>query len=244
MKNTLKINAGKTRMVAHRGVSGLEKENTMSAFIAAGNRSYWGVETDIHRTADGQFVVIHDDNTLRVSGTELIVEETDFHTLRNLCLLDTENRAGRTDLRIPTLTEYIRVCRDYGKFCVLELKNAFQKDDIGKVIEEIRSENYLDHVIFISFNFENLVFVRAFSPEQPVQFLTKQIDDQLVERLVAHHFDLDLYYRALTETWLRKLHENGVFVNCWTVNEPADGQQLADWGVDFITSNILESSAS
>ena len=55
-------------MIAHRGLSGLERENTYPAFIAAGNRSYFGIETDIHKTADGEFVVIHDETTERVSG--------------------------------------------------------------------------------------------------------------------------------------------------------------------------------
>ena len=49
--DTIKIEKKNTLMVAHRGVSGLEKENTLAAFIAAGNRSYYGVETDVHRTA-------------------------------------------------------------------------------------------------------------------------------------------------------------------------------------------------
>ena len=51
--DTIKIRAGACKMVAHRGVSGLEKENTMAAFVAAGNRSYYGIATDIHRTLDG-----------------------------------------------------------------------------------------------------------------------------------------------------------------------------------------------
>ena len=63
MMDTIRIEKGSTRMVAHRGVSGLEKENTMAAFVAAGNRSYWGVETDVHRTSDGKMVVIHDGDT-------------------------------------------------------------------------------------------------------------------------------------------------------------------------------------
>jgi len=59
--NTIKINRGATKMIAHRGVSGLERENTNLAFVAAGNRSYFGVETDIHVTADQNLIVIHDD---------------------------------------------------------------------------------------------------------------------------------------------------------------------------------------
>ena len=45
--NTIPFHRGNAKVVAHRGASGLETENTCAAFIAAGNRSYWGVETDL-----------------------------------------------------------------------------------------------------------------------------------------------------------------------------------------------------
>ena len=45
--NTVKFNKQSVKMVAHRGVSGLERENTCAAFVAAGNRSYFGIETDV-----------------------------------------------------------------------------------------------------------------------------------------------------------------------------------------------------
>ena len=69
--NTIKITKNSTKLVAHRGLSGIEKENTNAAFVAAGNRSYYGIETDIHRTADGRFVVCHDDDLKRVAGVDL-----------------------------------------------------------------------------------------------------------------------------------------------------------------------------
>ncbi len=43
-------------MVAHRGLCGLEPENSIPAFVAAGNRSYYGVESDVHVTADGKLL--------------------------------------------------------------------------------------------------------------------------------------------------------------------------------------------
>ncbi len=49
--DTLRLSAPKPRMIAHRGLSGIEMENTCSAFVAAGNRSYFGIETDVHVTA-------------------------------------------------------------------------------------------------------------------------------------------------------------------------------------------------
>ena len=48
---------GNIKTVAHRGLSGLERENTNVAFVAAGQRSYFGVETDVYRTLDGKYVL-------------------------------------------------------------------------------------------------------------------------------------------------------------------------------------------
>ena len=59
--DTLKMkHNGTVRMIAHRGVCGLERENTAAAFVAAGNRSYFRIETDIHETADGKFIIPDD----------------------------------------------------------------------------------------------------------------------------------------------------------------------------------------
>ena len=66
--NTIPFNKKGVMVVAHRGVSKLECENTCAAFIAAGNRSYFGVETDVRTTADGHFIILHDETTERVAG--------------------------------------------------------------------------------------------------------------------------------------------------------------------------------
>lgn len=114
MKDTLKMSVGKPQIIAHRGLSGLERENTCAAFVAAGNRSYFGIETDIHRTVDGQYIVYHDDNLIRLLGDERVIEETTFEELRKLRLKD-HDEIAREDLALPSLTEYIRICKKYGK---------------------------------------------------------------------------------------------------------------------------------
>ena len=53
--DTIKIESKGVKIIAHRGLSGIERENTCSAFVAAANRSYFGIETDIHTTRDGKF---------------------------------------------------------------------------------------------------------------------------------------------------------------------------------------------
>lgn len=238
--NTIKINSGKTLMVAHRGVSGLEKENTNAAFVAAGNRSHFGIETDVHRTLDGRFVCIHDDNTKRVAIDALEVEQSTFDTLRSLVLCDRDNVKGRTDLRIPTLQEYIRICKKYEKIGVLELKNTFDPADVEKIIAIIRDEDYLDGIIFISFSLENMIYLRTLLPQHPCQYLTDDYSEELVETLLKYRLDLDIQYKALTKENIAYMHAKGIRVNCWTCDTKEDAEKLVDWGVDFITSNILE----
>ena len=238
--NSVKIEHGNTRMVAHRGLSGIEKENTHAAFVAAGNRSYFGIETDVHRTLDGKFVCIHDDTTARVAIDNLAVEKSTFDTLRNLQLCDVDQKKGRSDLRIPTLQEYVQICKKYGKIGVLELKNTFEPADVIKIIEIIKEEEYLHGILFISFSRANMITLRQLLPDQPCQYLISQFADDLVDFLCQNHLDLDIHYKALTEERVKMLHEKGIQVNCWTCDDPKDAKELVSWGVDYITSNILE----
>lgn len=169
--DTIKINSNGVKMVAHRGLSGLEKENTCAAFVAAGNRSYFGIETDVHVTKDGKFVVIHDDTLERISlgKYNINVEENNYSDIEQIILPDVDETDYRRDIRIPLLKEYIHICKKYEKICVLEIKNHMEKHFIEKF-----------------------------------------------------------------------LHSKGIKVNCWTCDDKYAAEKLVSYGVDFITSNILE----
>ena len=85
-----------------------------------------------------------------------------------------------------------------------------------------------------------MICIREKLPQQRAQYLVSSFDDGLLDILKTHHLDLDIKYSSLSEEQLRACHEAGVQVNVWTVNEPEDARRLASYGVDFITSNILE----
>lgn len=238
--NTIKFDKKNALVVAHRGLSGIEKENTNAAFVAAGNRSYFGIETDVHKTLDGKYVVFHDDTTGRVAIDNMEVEKTTFDCLRSLLLTDIDGKKGRTDIRIPTLQEYIAICKKYEKVAVLELKNAFAEDEIYEIADIITEMGYLENVIFISFCLENLIFLRKKYPVQPAQFLIEEYSDSLIDTLRENNLDLDIRYTSLNADNMKKLHDAGIKVNCWTCDDPQAAEQLVDWGIDFITSNILE----
>ena len=238
--DTLKINKKNVLMVAHRGLSGIETENTQCAFVAAGNRSYYGIETDVHVTADKKYIIIHDDDTERVAGVKLNVEESRYEDLRKIRLKDLDGN-DRADLCFPSLEEYLNICKKYEKVCVLELKNPMAAEDIKGIYETVVKTYEVKSVIFISFSYENLVELKKLDKTATLQFLTgDEVTDELIKKLKKYDMDLDIYYERLNKENIALLHNSGVKVNCWTVNDSSYGEKLAAWGVDFITSNILE----
>ncbi len=238
--DTKRINKNSTLMIAHRGLSGIEAENTCAAFIAAGNRSYYGIETDIHRTKDGRYVAIHDSDTKRVAGVSVIIEETKFKDLRRLSLLDRDG-IPKEYLQIPTLEEYIDICKKYDKTAVLELKGEFTEKQILEIMKIIDKIGHLEKTVVISFSLDNLVKLRKHYKSLPAQYLVSKYDmSKLVPTLLRHNLDVDVCGLYLTAEHIKEFHDNGIKVNVWTIDRPEDGELLASLGVQYITTNILE----
>ena len=162
----IKINKKRCKMIAHRGLCGLEKENTCSAFVAAAMHNYYGIETDVHLTKDGNFILCHDNDLKRVAGKNLIVEETDFAKLRKVKLFDTDGKTRRAHLVLPSLEEYFSICKKYGKVAVFELKNRIPKEKIAEIVKRIKEIGWFQKTIFISFQRDNLIDLRSLEKKQ------------------------------------------------------------------------------
>ena len=241
MLNTIFIKDKKnTQFIAHRGLSGVELENTISAFVAAGNRSYIGIETDVHVTADGKFVVYHDDTTERLSEDNLTISQTDYSTLKALTLKPQKNRAVGSDFIIPDLKDYLSICASYGKIAVLELKERMTKEHIKQIYDETEKYYSAENMIFISFFRDNLISLRELALNADIQYLVMDFNDDILNTLKTYNMDLDIGYWKCSKEVIDICHQNGIKVNCWTVDNPGDAERLIDYGVDYITTNILE----
>lgn len=227
-------------MIAHRGLSSLEVENTAAAFIAAANRSYYGIECDIRRTLDGKFAIQHDCTLQKLSGVDIALSEATLEELQNIPLFDLDTGVGRAHLRIAALEDYVAIAKKYGKHCVIELKVAYTEEQTREFIDIIDSFGYLDNVTFISFYYENLLKVRKILPGHSVQFLFENFTEEIIENLVKDKIDVDVYEAALTKEIIERLHSLGIKVNCWTVDEKDRAELLIEWGIDQITTNTLE----
>ena len=244
--DTIRMNTKQVKMVAHRGLSGIERENTCPAFVAAGNRSYFGIETDVRVTKDGKFVLLHDASTKRVTdgAVDVSVVENEFSAVRDILLPDKDGSTDRRDIRIPQLAEYVRICKKYDKMCVLEVKEPFADEDLARMVAEITALGYIDGVIFIAFDFGICTALRRLLPESTIQWLTwnkeNALNEEMAKTLAELRLDVDVYYKNLTKETVDMLHAHGIRINCWTCDDPAQAERLIAMGVDFITSNILE----
>lgn len=231
---------GNVKMIAHRGVSGLERENTCPAFVAAGVKTYYGIETDVHLTKDGKFILAHDDDLKRIAGLDMVIEETNFSTLREIRLLDTDGKTPREDLFLPTVEEYISICRKYDKQAVLELKNDMPKEKIWEIVEIIKGMGWYERTTFISFSGDNLLYLREKYKDANAQFLTEKNDEETYLFMVNNRLDADLCGTCVTKEFVDKLHQAGLVVNCWTLDLLEYANLGKAYGVDMITTNILE----
>ena len=239
--NTIKVpNKGNIKMIAHRGVSGIERENTCPAFVAAGNRTYYGIETDVHVTKDGKFIIVHDDDLKRVAGLEVVVEESTFDELRAVRMKDIDEMTERGDLFLPSLEEYFAICKKYDKQSVLELKNPMKEEEVWGIAETAKKAGWFSRVTFISFEAENLLHLRKNYPDADAQYLTMECTEEEMSFMIANNFDADLCGYCVTKEKVDALHKAGLKVNVWTLDTLEHAELAKAFGVDFITTNILE----
>jgi glycerophosphoryl diester phosphodiesterase len=194
----------------------------------------------VHITKDKKVIAIHDENAKRVSGVDTLVEESNFEDLRKIRLFDNNGKV-REDLCMPSLEDYISVCKRYGKVAVLELKNRMADEDVHMIYDIIESMEYNDSTIYISFSIENLHAIREKNPTQTVQYLIgKNVPADLTDTLKKYKYDLDVYFEAVTKELIDACHSVGALVNVWTVDNVEKAEALVDIGIDFITTNIIE----
>ena len=233
-------NKRETKMIAHRGLSGIVLENSVPAFELAGQRSYYGIETDVHVTKDGKFIIVHDDDLKRIAGLDMVIEETDYETLRALRFKDVYGESDEKNMYLPSLEEYLAICKKYNKQAILELKNKMEPREVADIAATVENSGWLERTTFISFSGENLVALRKEYPTVSAQYLLEEVTEANIQFMVENHLDADLRWDCITTKLVKRLHKEGVKVNCWTVDGRECARMMIRCGVDFITSNILE----
>jgi glycerophosphoryl diester phosphodiesterase len=193
------------------------------------------VELDVHSSADGVPVIIHDANLNRTTdGTGVVLR----HELNELKQLDAGD--GQT---IPTLEEAIACCRQHQLGLYLELKSEVA---IPAVVDLIRQNNFHYFTIVASFRPGWLANVKTLAPEIKTSVLFGSIDvdavalAQTVNAQYVHPAWEDKTaepHRLLTRAWIDQIRAAGLGIICWHEERPSEIAALRQLGVDGICSN-------
>ncbi|MHB8618610.1 MAG: glycerophosphodiester phosphodiesterase [Chloroflexota bacterium] len=212
------------RIIAHRGASGTRPENTMAAFRRAVELGAGGVELDVHLSSDGELVVIHDDTVDRTTNGHGAVAEK---TAAELGALD----AGQGE-HVPRLAE------------VLALPIALNVEMKGPRLEAnlAAALNDRPEVLVSSFDHDALERLRKLDPNRPLAFLSSADDWQaaIVRASAAHAFSANLPKEAVTPEVVKQIHQAGLNLLVYTVDDASLGQRLLDWGCDGLFTNYPE----
>ena len=84
------------KIIAHRGASAVEPENSLPAFETAGRRGVWAIETDVHRTLDGKLVCFHNKKVDGLTEGEGAIADMTYAELARLHITAGVNVAAHT----------------------------------------------------------------------------------------------------------------------------------------------------
>ncbi len=237
--------------MAHRGSSLLWPENTMTAFQGAVDLGFRYLETDLHATADGILVCVHDDTLERTTDATGPVTQRTFAELRRL---DAGFRHAPvqgfphrgTGVTIPSLEEVVTAFPD--ALFTLDLKQSGIEGLLAAFIERFALH---DRVIVGSFKdlrlarFRRLVGRSVATSSGPWETRALWSASRLGVSLAirADALQVPVFHgrtRVVDARFVDAAHQAGKQVHVWTVNEPDEMRSLLDLGVDALISDRVD----
>ena len=211
-------------VIAHRGASGYEVENSLAAFRRAAEQGADAVELDIHSTADGALVVHHGHTVADHHIAHSTLDDVRAHPLPNGEPIPTLREA--LDVIVPKMIAYV------------EIKYVAKLADerLFEVIEQSGAPNRValhafDHRIIRRMGEKRPLIRRGvLSASYPV-YPVRNLEDADASILWQHHQHVD-------DALVASLHGAGKLLYVWTVNDPAELKAFLALGVDGICTDF------
>jgi glycerophosphoryl diester phosphodiesterase len=214
-------------VLAHRGSSKEKPENTLAAFRRAIEEHADFVELDVQESLDGQVMVIHDSDLMKVGGSSMKIWE---HTAAELRSVD----IGQNE-RVPLLSEVFQMCKGTGTKVLVELKTYGHNQQLEqRVIDLVENAGMVNECMFMSLDKTMVETMKRLRPSWRTGILfTKAAGD-------PSDFNVDFLgveARSLNARLVRRAHSKGKEVYVWTVDDPAWMFEAASRGCDGLITN-------
>lgn len=231
--NELHAQTSATKIIAHRGAwkEFNLPENSIAALEKAIELKVYGSEFDVRRTKDGVLVVNHDPTYFGDT-----IELNTYETLNSKKLTNGES--------LPTLASYFEkgTAQKNNTLMICEIKQAIidpltDKTATEEVVSLVKKMGIENRVVYISFRFEILQWIKALNPKAIVLYLET---DKSISTIKHSHFDgINYHYSAYASdpSISAAAKESGLLRASWTVNKIEDLKLLQEQGVTLITTN-------
>jgi glycerophosphoryl diester phosphodiesterase len=239
--------------MAHQGGNGLWPDNTLFAFERAAAMGVDVLEMDLHSTADGALVVMHDDTVDRTTNGSGAIQSL---TLEEIKALDAGYHwsadEGQTfpyrgqGITVPTLVEVFAAFPDVA--LNIEIKQA-EPPLVEPFCQLIRQYGMSERVLVASFHQETVEDFRQACPE----VATSTGEGEVIALFALSKLLLEATYEpaaqavqvperrsglhVLTPRFVDAAHGRGLEVHAWTINETPDMERLVALGVDGIITD-------
>ena len=237
-----------TLVAAHRGGAALWPENSLLAFRSALALGVDALELDLHLTADGEVVVLHDPSLDRTSTGTGAVRDL---KLADLAAVRLKSREGAvTAERVPTFAQVLDLVAPTSAELLPEIKVDTNRQRYSgieeKVLALIRARGLLARTTIQAFQVETIRRLRELEPTARTMLLVARGDVERDRARPAEAVrrarelgatDLGMNHRLIDTDVMSAARAAGIRVAAWTVNEESDIRRMVDLGVDILMSD-------
>jgi len=220
-------------VIAHRGAAGKAPENTLASIRQAIVDDTDWVEIDVQETADGEVVVIHDSDFMKLAGVNLKVWDGTLEQIREIDIGSWFDPRFSSE-RVPTLAEVLAEAK--GKAgVVIELKYYGHDQQLEqRVVDIVEQLGMAGGIVIMSLNYAGIQKVRELRPDWTIGLLSAKAIGNLA------HLDVDFLAVAMgmvTPGFVHRSHANGKQVFVWTVNSAISMSRMMSIGVDGVITD-------
>jgi glycerophosphoryl diester phosphodiesterase len=228
-------------VISHAACAGHAPENTLAGLRLALHMGADAVEIDVHLSADGIPVLIHDDSVDRTTDGHGPVAS---QTLAELRRLDAGARSPFEmfrDEKIPTLPEVLELTRGRA-LLVIEIKPPGIEEP---VLEAVCAAEALDWAMIWSFHPGVVSEIRRREPRLPAGLLTLSLSDAIAQQALELGAQaVSVLHQNVSDERVRLAHRKSLAVHAWTADQPTQMRRLVAAGVDGIVTNFPDRARS
>ena len=241
------FNNGKMRLQAHKGLFSriIDSDiiaNSINAFENAGKNNIFICETDVRITSDGYYVCIHDSTVdATTNGTGTIANMT-FAEIRALNLLRADGTTS--DLLVPTIEEYLIICKKYNMIAAIELKDVSKSGFVSGLVNIINRYGMSSQCMLITNAYNVGRNVRNVT-DLPVLLITLDSNWSDSYDYAASHNYIGITYDkngTITQEKIEACHTAKIPFELYVVSDKNEANGYFDMGVDIITTDYLSES--